>query len=609
MTKFTVIFSISIALIVFLVAGAFVYVDISGRTTFDYSQFAGDKLFARTKISRYSTEDKIVYKSKAEYYATLDYPKISRKMFFKKKGMFLQKFIEEAKGVKRQKRLMMILHKGEKTDFLFLEPPRFISVKDFEAGRKTLVLQPYDIMSYMPIVDKYNFWKKGTQYFEIMIPLPEEIPLLRDIIAIRHLDNEYITVIGSRVEAESYIITARSIPEVKVIVAKHTHRILALEFSDKDTRFILTKYSEGHRGRMRPFLEKIKKMIFAEEEKEDNGKEMDEEDFPETDTMTDWEGSRDSNSSDIFFDSPPVVLSGRLWLPEGEEKYPAVILMQKDGPVTKGTEYLSEELSRILSESGFAVLTFDYPGYGKSQGGIVGLDDEKRIKHISAAVKYLRAHPNVEKGKINLLGHKGGGYLAVETAKRDPLINTCVLLGLSPGLNERTVAKELMDDVIQRILEKHGVGPFKKNFIDMIKSLILAYNEEILTSSGRFSFFKGIRLPLKEYRDFLSRKPYNAMLSFDRPVLLVLGRDDRYFDALEVEVVSGTFERAKGKSKASIHRKIGEYVGTMEEQGDSWSFEINSDAVSIINSWLKACNGVISKNKDISPNPEKEHKV
>ena len=49
MTKFTVIFSISIALIVFLVAGAFVYVDISGRTTFDYSQFAGDKLFARTK--------------------------------------------------------------------------------------------------------------------------------------------------------------------------------------------------------------------------------------------------------------------------------------------------------------------------------------------------------------------------------------------------------------------------------------------------------------------------------------------------------------------------------------------------------------------------------
>ena len=131
MTKFMVIFSLSIALIVLLVVGAFVYVDISGRTTFAYSQFAGDKLFAQTRVSRYSTEDKIVYKSEAEYYATLDYSRISRKMFFKKNGMFLQKFIEEATGVKRQKRLMLVLHEGEETDFLFLEPPRFISLKGF----------------------------------------------------------------------------------------------------------------------------------------------------------------------------------------------------------------------------------------------------------------------------------------------------------------------------------------------------------------------------------------------------------------------------------------------------------------------------------------------
>ena len=588
MRKFRIILSISAVFIAMLVIGAFLYEDISGHKSFQYEQFVDNKLFAKINVGRYVTEDKIIYKSNAKYFATLEYPEIIQKIFLKRKNVLFQKFIEDAKGEKGRKRFIMLVQKGKETDFLFLEHPRFMSINGFETGDKTLVFQPQNILSYMPIVDRYNFWKKGTQSFEVMIPLPEEILPLRDKIKMSYFQNEYVTIMGSRVEAESFIVSARSIPDMKLVVAKYTRRVLSLESTEANRKFVLVKSTEGVEKKLEYLTEKLTNRLMFKKTYEDIPEKTEENIFSEIIEMK--EDEKEIEGTNIFFDSGSLILSGKLFMPSGEGPHPAVCIVNDDGPVTGGALKLADFLSHKLSESGFMVLTFDDPGQGKSQGSVVGLDDEKRIANINAAVKYLEGQPFVKKTRINVLGYKGGGYLAVKAAEISSNINTCVVLGMPTGSLEKDIAKESMEGNIRGMFEFYNIGPFDKTFMEMVKDKVAGHKKEVMATTDRFSFFKGVRLPLKEYREFLARKSYSAIVSFDRPVLIIIGRDDRDFDDKVIDSLTMLFQKNKHKGKVAVPRQIGEYIGTMKATEDSWQFVMNKDALRFVLSWLKEQN-------------------
>jgi fermentation-respiration switch protein FrsA (DUF1100 family) len=69
---------------------------------------------------------------------------------------------------------------------------------------------------------------------------------------------------------------------------------------------------------------------------------------------------------------------------------------------------------------GFDVVTFDYRGYGRSTG------DAERAGTVSdgqAVLKYVRAHPELGKGRVFALGQSLGGAIAVVAIATDPALN------------------------------------------------------------------------------------------------------------------------------------------------------------------------------------------
>ncbi|MFH1552945.1 MAG: alpha/beta hydrolase [Candidatus Omnitrophota bacterium] len=587
MKKLVTIVIILSAFVILLIALAFYYIDLSGHRSFRYDLLQGGELFGSIKVDRYITEDKIVYKSIAEYPHSDGYPAVNEKLFVKKRTRMPLKFTEEAAGVKGQKRLTLLVQDEDKTDFLFLEHPRFIALKGFETGEKTMVFSPNDVMLYMPIMEKYNFWKKGSQFFEIMIPSDEPLPPLRDKLEVKYLADEYIPVMGRRVEAESFAFRARSLPEAKVFLSKYTHRLLALEIKKTGQRFNLVLFSEGPGKRIKPLLDRLGSIfkikatgVGVPSDKEDiPGPELSREELPSAEKAQ-------AKGKEVFFESDKLILSGRLWVPETEGAFPGVLVIPREGPMTRGEQDLLNSLGEFLSASGFVVLVFDSPGQGKSQGSFADLDDGKKIRNITAASTYLNDHPAVKKRSINLVGHEGGGYLAVKAASELPFVQSCVILSAPLRYTEVDSPRRTSGEEIHMLLNARGLGPFTEGFMKYMTEKVQKHQEDVIQSDENFSFVLGVKVPLKEYREFMARDSYGTIISFDRPLLLVVGKDDKYFNAQFVDKLKKELKQKDRRNNVEVFKSPGAYMGRMVEHGGSWAFSADKNVFDLVRKWI-----------------------
>ena len=590
MKKLVIALVVAVLLVIALLVIAFIYIDLSGHRNFAYEVFVGGRLFGSVKVDRYVTENKIVYKSNAVYPYSVGYPSVNEKLFLNKWTGMPLKFTQEAVGSKGQKRMTLLAQTREKTDFLFLEHPRYIALKDFETGEKTMIFSPRDIMTYMPVMEKYNFWKKGAQFFEVMVPPQEPIPPMREKIEVRYLKDEYIPVMGRRVETESYSLSARGIPEAKVYLSKYGHRVMSLELKKDKMTFDLVGYIEGPGKRLKPLMKKISDLLekakagwtVLKKEEKDKGPGIIEKFSLADKTQRNADGSQE-----VFFESDNLILSGKIWYPAvGNGPFPGVILVPRDGPATAGERSMLEAMGKGLSEDGFVALLFDSPGQGKSQGSFSGLDDEKRVNDIKAAAGFLRQQPSVIKDSINLVGYAGGGYIALKSASGLPEVRSCVVVGLPSGFEKNVLLHDAPQRDIQKVLDKQGIGPFDDKFMETVAGMVRAHLKKVSASNEDVSYFMGVTVPVKGYRTYIERRPYETMISFGRPLLLVLGRDDMYFDPKSIERLEKTLKETNKADEVAIFRNPGPYMGEMAERGPAWSFSINRDVLRLISRWL-----------------------
>ncbi len=577
MKKLVVLVTLAIICVAILLSLAFFYIALSGHENFNYDIYIDGALLGKATVNKYVTEDKIIYKNKVESPGSLGYPVLTQKLILRRKTRMPLKYTEEATGTRGAKQSLLLTQSEDKTDLLFMKCPPFFTLKGFETGEKTLIFSPYRLLLCMPLMmESYNHWKKGTQFFEIMIPLEEPMPVLRDKVEVRYLHDEYIPLMGRRIEAERFVIRSEGVPETIITSSRYAHSLLSVEINEKKMRFVLTGL---HRKFEHLFsrLMSFKKANIDNEEKP-AGKPRKSPDTKIQDSL---------ESQEVFFESGNHIISGRLHVPEGNTPFPAAILVPEDGPMTNGEQFLLESLGRILSASGIAVLAFDSPGQGKSPGIFQELDDEKRIRDIQAAFSFLEDHPSVDAKKIMLVGHRGGGYLSLKAAGNIPPVLSCIVLGmpLEYGLTKTDTAPAFPDENIRQILDMHGFGHFDERYIQTMRALMEEQLNEVRKPGGDLLFFMGKKLPLKAYREYLDRKPYEAILAFNGPLLMVFDKEDIYFRPKIVKSLKSL--PAGGKNaRIAIFRDLGYYMGDMENKGGNRDFKLDRDVIVVIKKWI-----------------------
>jgi len=131
-------------------------------------------------------------------------------------------------------------------------------------------------------------------------------------------------------------------------------------------------------------------------------------------------------TSDVtMFSGPGLRLSGRVYHPaEDRDRHAGIVFCHGFGGVKEGTPV---GLSEILAQHGYTVLTFDYRGFGGSEGPRGRLVPAEQVEDAVHAVEYLASLPGVDRRRLGIYGTSFGGGIAALAALRSEHIRAAIV--------------------------------------------------------------------------------------------------------------------------------------------------------------------------------------
>ncbi|MDD4957161.1 MAG: hypothetical protein PHH49_03280 [Candidatus Omnitrophica bacterium] len=592
MKKLLIMVFLATASVFLLFLLALVYIDMSGHVWYEYElKDNGGITKAYVKIDRYVTEDKIVYRSAYRADDSYGYSRVRKEIFLKKDAVKFLRSREEALGQRGLKRLVIADIRPDGMDYLFYEHPRFFVLNKFPVATDSLEFSPEGAVSYMPLMEMYNYWKKGTQYFHVIIPFKDPLAPLMGSIAVRYDDESYITVLGKKVEADRFILTGEYIEDITLYMSRYTHKPLMIVFNDGG-KYVLTGVTEDPVERIRKFAHKVYGVIDGVRNSLYLSSDMTEKNFSPAPATLYIEKAVHSRrpygaQKDIYFDSFNRVLSGRAWYPDKLEKYGAFFFIPDDGPVPLGEEEMIKAMAAELNSAGYAFFTYDGPGRGKSQGSIGGMDDKKKLQDIRSFIRFMMKDPKIDQARMCIAGYKGGGYLAVRSVDGEEYAGRCIVLGLpeaTPLGSSVTVSdvKEMIGKYMSRDPIIRGDAVVGSNVPDGT----LAFFDQLGRTEGGVMFFKAMNMPVSEFRNILQRDFIGAVEALPGPVLIVTGRNDINFTPGFLSQIEKAAKLNNPDSKVAVCRDISDYLGKYNEHNGRRYFELDKDVVLLVRNWV-----------------------
>lgn len=223
-------------------------------------------------------------------------------------------------------------------------------------------------------------------------------------------------------------------------------------------------------------------------------------------------------------------LPGLLTLPAGQGPFPAVVLVHGSGPndrdETLGINKPFRDLAWGLAERGVAAVRFDKRSLVRPQE-LVGLGEaltvkEEVIDDALAALRLLRGRPEIDAGRVFVLGHSLGGMLVPRiAASADPRpAGVVALAGATLPLPEKMLSQ------MRYIAEADGA------VTDDERARLAAVASEVAVLrgalAGKAPAPPGMHLgaPVGYYRDLEAHDPPAEAVALGLPILVLQGERD-----------------------------------------------------------------------------------
>ncbi|MEU4330120.1 alpha/beta hydrolase [Nonomuraea dietziae] len=155
----------------------------------------------------------------------------------------------------------------------------------------------------------------------------------------------------------------------------------------------------------------------------------------------------------VTFDSDGVTLTGNLFLPEGIERAPGVVVA---GTWTSVKELMADRYAQRLAERGYAAMSFDFCGFGESGGEPRDVENPARkVRDIHHAVSFLAAHPAVDGDRLGALGICAAAMYMADNAAHDLRVKSLALV--APWLHDAAIC-EVAYGGAEAVAEKIKIG-------------------------------------------------------------------------------------------------------------------------------------------------------
>lgn len=219
--------------------------------------------------------------------------------------------------------------------------------------------------------------------------------------------------------------------------------------------------------------------------------------------------------------------------------------------------------ARVLCDAGYVVLTFDYKGWGRSEGARDRLAPYSRVADVQAAMTFLGAQTQVDPERIGIYGTSYGGATVVWTAAIDERVK-CVVSVVGVGNGKRWMRSVRHPDEWFDMLERSEADRISRTLsgeserADRSEILLPDRQSAELAAAPRENNPNAINtLPLEYIDETLQ---FHAEWVVDkiapRPVLFITTDDDRLVPPAESEAL---YAKAGEPKKLVVLKGYGHY--------------------------------------------------
>ena len=548
MRNIYLLLTLSIIIMVTLLIFAFVYFEKGKHQSFFYLvENAGIKS-GYVKIDRYSTEDKIIFKSTGFYPKEQGSRIIHEKLVFDKNGFLLHKYIKDVQEFGTKTNSIRINNNLSTFDFLAVSGPRFTTLDYIPHERDISVFNAMSPLTYIPFLEQYDFSLGGAQSFNALHQFLNILPPAKGKLVFTSTRDEYITSCGKKIKTEHLTAKAKKLPPTSVWVSKLGRSLSRIRVESKDITITRVKSM--------PKFE-IKNYVIDK---------------------------KSYDSREILIPSGSIALSGTIDAPGlvNNNKIPCVLLVTGEGAQDREESGLYTDLSDTLARAGYAVLRYDKRGIGKSQGDYLGTSIKNDIEDVNNALTFLLSQDFVDRNKAFVVTHSTScAYVQSMDLAKNPIRAVCMLAAKSPSAFI-TSESEYNADRIKTMTEIDSKYPV---MLEALKKNTLSI---LANTSKDYASVYGMRVFITAMRELEKFAGLN-LEKITVPILCIYGKQDKYVPASYVQTMEKEMNRRSSKQLSSTvyFRSEGHWLGKLVDLNRTGNhYEANKEVLETIRIWL-----------------------
>jgi dipeptidyl aminopeptidase/acylaminoacyl peptidase len=265
----------------------------------------------------------------------------------------------------------------------------------------------------------------------------------------------------------------------------------------------------------------------------------------------------------VTFHSEGVRLNGDVHVPDDirpGERRAAIVLCH--GYTGVKDLYLPDN-ARVLNDAGYVVMTFDYKGWGDSDGSRSRLAPYSRVADVRAALSFVSTRPDVDAERLGIYGTSYGGATVVWVGAVDPRVK-CIVSVVGIGNGTRWMRSVRRPDEWRDLLDRSArdrarrAVDGKSEFVAREEILLPDRQSADLAAKARKNNPAAVStIPLEYVDETLEFNPEWVVDRISpRPVLFITSDDDRLVPPEESEAL---YARAGEPKKLVVLKGYGHY--------------------------------------------------
>ena len=532
------------SIIIFL--ASFVYLDKTRHVVYYYVVNLEGHDIGTVRTDKFDTEDKMVYKSAASIPLSALFTEYKARLDLDKKYA-IEEYTKErtASGVSE---LNYLENNDGRVSFVNRFQARFAYLENIPIQKDTLVFEEDSPVTYLPILENYNFKRGRSQGFNAITFFQDpNLPPMKRFVTFTSVKDGYIKIDSRKIKAENLLLKIRNYPQGSIWVSKSDKSLLELEIPQRGLRITRT-FSPKE-------LPPAKKHIL-------NGDGY--------------------ISKDVSFKNKNIELAGTLTIPKKEGNFPAVLLVCGDGPHDRDYQGLFSSLSDYLSGNGFCVLRLDKRGVGSSGGEYASYTHADEAEDMDKALEYLSGQKEVDKQKMVVISHSEGAYYALKAAAATNRVNAIILMAPSIWLESWSAEKT------EAFKELASKAKWTEEYLKLADRSIAQAEARVMGSRSNWTRILGNRVFLKKIREELSEKPVELIKNIKAPVLILQGKEDEE-SPMEIapKLDKALADSGNAGHTLTYYGYLGHFLGKAVNDGNSRiHYEIDKEVAENIKNWL-----------------------